>query len=574
MSIEGIRDAKSRGLLDYTIEKALERINSGPGTSELAELYSICSDVMFQKRQYTDAVFYGEKCVETDPGCSSGYSNLGWAEYWLGRNAEAVAHLEKASELTPDIAEIHYRLGSVYNNAFGKRDKALKEFTRTVEINPQHTLAWQQRGICFYQQKKYAEAESDYRKAAELGDSYSAYCLHNNGSLIQTPGEKVALGRDFWSQNNTQAAVDYFKDAIQQGFDTTERTAAVKLELADKLSWLKLNDEAEFYYTQAIEEAPENAEAHSRRGWHYYCTSKDSEAEADFRKAISLDDHNVLYKSRLGELLAVSGKPEAGIEILDRAIDSDPLSADLYQARAFCHKELGNISAAKDDFRQADFLGNYNALDNRRRAYGDEDAIDFFSAGVDMGQQNNPAGAVEQFRKAAEMFRGESKFRGDKAWRYTSKSLHNMGMNMHTLGGNLSGAADAVKEALDMDPLYIDAWVTLGNIHNSGNNNSEAMKCYTRAIELQPNEGRGFYSRGRIYMAEEQFDKGVADFTAAANLYQRQDWKADAYYNRARCHEGAGRIHEAIADYNEAFNNGISQGIVESGRLKALYNIE
>jgi tetratricopeptide (TPR) repeat protein len=556
MGIETIREAKSRGLLDYTIEKALERINSGPEKNELAELYSICSDVMFGKGQYTDAVYYGEKCIESDPDSYSGHSNLGWAEYWLGRNAEAVTHLEKAAELAPDNADIHYRLGSVYNNAFRKLSEAEKEFTRAVEIDPQYQLAWQQRGICFYQQGKNKEAESDYRKAAELGDSYSAYCLSNNGSLIETPEEKIALGRDFWTQDNTQTAVDYFKDALQEGFDTTGKTVEVKLELADKLSWMKLNDEAELIYTQMIEDAPENAEAWSRRGWHYYCTSNDAEAEADFRKAISLDESNALYKSRLGQLLSVGGKPEAGIDILDSAIENDPLCAE------------------KDDFRQADFLGNYNALGTRRNAYGDEDAIDFFSAGVDMGQQNNPAGAIEQFRKALEMFRTQSKYRGDKAWRYTSKSLHNLGMNMHTLGGNPEEAADAVREALDMDPLYIDAWVTLGNIHNSSNNNSEAMKCYTRAIELQPNEGRGFYSRGRIYMAEKQFDKGAADFTQAANLYQRQDWKADAYYNRAFCHEGAGRIHEAIADYEEAFNNGISQGIQESIRLKEQHGID
>ena len=573
MGIEAIREAKSRGLLDYTIEEALERINSGPEKSELAELYSICSDVMFVKGQYTDAVFYGEKCIESDPGSSSGYSNLGWAEYWLGRNEKAVAHLEKAAELAPDNADIHYRLGSVYNNAFRKVPEAEKEFTRALEIDPQYQLAWQQRGICFYQQEKFAEAESDYRKAAELGDSYSAYCLSNNGSLIETPGEKLALGRDFWTQKDTQTAVDYFKNALEQDFDSKEKTVEVKLELADKLSWMKLNVEAELYYTQVIEDAPENAEAWSRRGWHYYCTSKDSEAEADFRKAISFDENNVLFKSRLGQLLAVSGKPQAGIEILNSAIDDDPLCADLYQARALCHKELGSITQAKDDFRQADFLGNNNAMGNRRDAFGDEDAIDFFSAGVDMGQQNNLAGAIEQFRKALEMFRTQSKYRGDKAWRYTSKSLHNMGMNMHTLGGNPEGAEEAVREALDMDPLYVDAWVTLGNIHNSSNNSSEAMKCYTRSIELQPNEGRGFYSRGRIYMAEKQFDKGAADFTAAANLYQRRDWKADAYYNRAFCHEGAGRIQEAIADYEEAFNNGISQGIQESIRLKEQHGL-
>jgi len=569
-----VREAKSKGLLDCTIERALEAINSGAEKSELADLYCICSEVMFEKRQYTDAVYYGEKCIETDPACASGYSNLGWAEYWLGRNNEAVAHLEKAAELESDNADIHYRLGSVYNNAFRKLPEAESEFTRAVELDPQYQFAWQQRGICRYQQEKYAEAEADYRMAAELGDSYSAYCLSNNGSPIETPGEKIALGRDFWAQNDRQTAIDYFRKAIEQGFSTPEKSRAAMLELGDKLSFMKLNDEAEAVYTQVIEESPESAESWSRRGWHYYCVSMDAEAEADFRKAISLDPDGVSYIARLGNLYAVSGQPEKGIEILDPAIEAYPYSPDLIGARGLCHKEIGNEAQAKDDLRQADFLGNPNAINDRRKAYGDEYAIDFFSAGIEAGDRNDPAGAVELFRKAVEMFRVDIVNKGDKAYRYTSKSLHNMGMNMHSSGGDPDIAAKTVREALDMDQFYIDAWVTLGNIHNSSGNNSEAMVCYTKSIELQPNEGRGFYSRGRIYMAQQQFDKGAEDFTYAVNLYSRRDWRADAYYNRARCYEGAGRINEAIADYEEAFNNGIQQAIQDSFRLKDLHGIE
>jgi tetratricopeptide (TPR) repeat protein len=574
MGIESVRAANSRGLLDHTIEEALEAINSGADKNELAELCSICSDVMFRKGQYTDAVNYAEKCIESDPESSSGYSNLGWAEYWLGRNDKALVHLKKAAELAPDSADIHYRLGSILNNVFRKLQEAEKAFSRAIELDPDYQLAWQQRGICFYQQGKYTEAESDYRKAAELGDSYSAYCLSNNRSSIETPGEKVALGRDFWGQNDTQTAVDYFKDALAQGFDTIEKTAEVKLELADKLSYLKQNDEAEAYYTEVISAVPDNAEAWSRRGWHYYCVSMDAEAETDFKKAISLDPDNSFYIANLGRLYAVSGRAQKGIDILDPAIEKDPLSGDLFQARALCYKDLGADSQAKDDFRKADYLGNRDAMNNRRSAYGDEFAMDFFTTGIDMGERNEQTGAVEQFRKAAEIFRGESKYRGDRAWRYASKSLHNMGMNIHILGGMPEKAIEAVSEALEMDPFYVDAWVTLGNIHNSSNNNAEALKCYSKAIELQPNDGRGFYSRGRINMAEERFYEGVDDFTKAINLYQRREWKADAYYNRARCYEGAGRIEEAIEDFNQAFNNGIQQAIQETFRLKDLHGID
>ncbi|MBN2587016.1 MAG: hypothetical protein JXR55_06960, partial [Candidatus Fermentibacteraceae bacterium] len=82
------------------------------------------------------------------------------------------------------------------------------------------------------------------------------------------------------------------------------------------------------------------------------------------------------------------------------------------------------------------------------------------------------------------------------------------------------------------------------------------------------------YSRGRIHMAREQWEEGVSDFSGAVNFYRRRDWKGDAFYNRARCHEGAGRIQDAIADFNEAFNHGIQQGIQESMRLKDMYGLD
>ncbi|MCP4648315.1 MAG: tetratricopeptide repeat protein, partial [bacterium] len=425
----------------------------------------------------------------------------------------ALKHLVKAAELNPGNADIHYRLGSIYNNAMHNLPEAETSFSRALDIDPLYQLAWQQRGICFFNQGKQIEAESDYRKAAELGDAYSAYCLNSNGMQINTSGEMVSLARDFWAQNNTQAAVDCFMDAIKQGFETRRKALEAKLELADKLSWLKRTDEAEHWYTAAIEEAPEAAESWSRRGWHYYCVSRDADAEIDFRKALSLDPDNILFTARLGNLYAVTGRHARGIAILDPAITNYPFSSDLFQARALCHRDLGNEDQAKSDFRQADFFGDPNAMNNRRTAYGNEDAIDFFQAGVELGQNNDSSEAVEQFSKAAEMFKQKIKYTGDKAWRYTAKSLHNKGLNMHSSGAEPKGAAAAVKKALEMIPFYVDAWATLGNIYNSSSNNEGAMECYSTMIKLQPNEGRGFYSRGRIRMAEGIWDQGVDDFT-------------------------------------------------------------
>jgi len=132
---------------------------------------------------------------------------------------------------------------------------------------------------------------------------------------------------------------------------------------------------------------------------------------------------------------------------------------------------------------------------------------------------------------------------------------------------------DHISKALEMTPHYKDAWISMGNVYNTMGSLDEALECYNRAIGLQPNDGRGYYSRGRILLAQKRFDEGAEDFSKAAMFYGRNDWKGDAYFNRARCHEGAGRISEAIEDYQQAVSHGIQQGMFESVRLREIHGI-
>lgn len=574
MNLNLLRDLKHRGLIDPVIEEALALAETDLSQAEKADLYALCSDVMFQKAQYNEAVMYGEKSVEADPEYAEGHSCLGWAEYWLGMNQRALEHLQKAVSLAPGNAEYHYRTGSILHNAFGKLPEGEAEFSEAVKADPSHSLAWQQRGICRWNQGNRDGAEQDYRQGAQLGDPYCAYILQYNGFQLDTPMEKVSLARDCWAQNDSQSAVDLLKQALEIGFDSREKSVEVRLELADKLSSMKLNDESELNYNVALDMAPENPECHGRRGWLYYCISRDDEAERDFMKARDLDPANSRYHANLGNLYAVSGRPREGLEVLDPAIESDPYSAELYHARALCRMKLEMDDGAKDDFLKADLMGHRNAQNDRRQAYGDQFAMDFFSAGIEAGDQGDYQLASENFAKAAEMFGARKERSGDRAWRYASKSFHNLGYYQYLAGGMNDSAVANMKTALEMTPHYKDAWISLGNVYNSTGRQDEAMDCYTRAIELQPNDGRGYYSRGRIFLEMKEFDKGAGDFSRAVDFYRRRDWQGDAYYNRARCHEGAGRINEAISDYEQAFGLGVQQGIHESFRLKDQYGIE
>jgi tetratricopeptide (TPR) repeat protein len=406
-----------------------------------------------------------------------------------------------------------------------------------------------------------------------LGEPYCGYILNYYGYPLDAPMEKVALARNCRAQNDPGTAAELFKQALDPGMGTPDKQAAIRLELAECLNSMKMSDEAQAQYGIAIEEAPLNPLCYGKRGLFHYNASRDSDAESDFKRAIELADDRSRYIFHLGRLYAVSGRPEEGLALLDPAIEENPYSVGLFHSRALCRLKLGMDEGAKDDFRRADFLGHRTAQADRRQAYGDEDAMDFFSAGIEAGERNDFAHAAEHFARAGEMFRPQSLHPGDLAWRYTAKSLHNLGYYRHQKG-ELKEALDSIEQALEMTPHYKDAWISLGNVHDTMGNPADALECYNRAIELQPNDGRGYYSRGRILMAQKRFDEGAEDFSRAANFYGRNDWKGDAFFNRAKCHEGAGRIRQAMDDYQQAFSHGIQQGMYESVRLREAHGIE
>lgn len=571
--MDTIKEMVKRGLTDPVIEEALGRMEAAD-SAELAELHAICSDTMFRKAQYTDAVYHGERAVAADPGLAEGHMHLGWAMYWLGLNGGALDHLRTACRLKPDSAEAQYRLGSLMANALGKREEAEECFSLAVESDPSHTLAWQQRGICRWNLGNREGAEHDYRKGAEAGDPWCGYILEYNGFPVATPGEKMALADDCWAQNQRDRSLELMREAIHQGFDSPEKQLNARLKLAESLSAMKMNEEAEREFDLAIESAPEKSSCYMKRGWHFYNISRDDRAEEDIKKAMELDPENSLYPARLGNLYAVSGRPDEGLKVLDPAVEKDPLSRHLFYSRALCRMKLGMDEGAVEDFGRADFLGHTEAQKDRRQVYGDTTAMDFFAAGLEAGDRNEYQNAAGLFRKAAEMFDAGKKHPGDLAWRYTAKSLHNLGYYQHMMGGMHQEAEGNMKKALEMLPCYKDAWISLGNLYDSWDRKDEALDSFNRAIDLQANDGRGYYSRGRILLAQGRFDEGAEDFSRAASFYQRNDWKGDAFFNRARCHEGAGRVEQAIEDYQQAFNHGIQQGMFESVRLRGEYGMD
>lgn len=84
-----------------------------------------------------------------------------------GREADAVADLERAEVLRPRDATVLYYRGTAYSQV-GELRKAIAYFTKTLELNAQYAPAFAERGQAFLRDGKIEAAKTDFARALEL----------------------------------------------------------------------------------------------------------------------------------------------------------------------------------------------------------------------------------------------------------------------------------------------------------------------------------------------------------------------------------------------------------------------
>ena len=72
---------------------------------------------------------------------------------------------------------------------------------------------------------------------------------------------------------------------------------------------------------------------------------------------------------------------------------------------------------------------------------------------------------------------------------------------------------------------------------------------YTRAVELNPQDGVAYSNRGVVYHDKGDYDRAIADYTLAININPKH---ATAYFNRAVSYRAKGLQDNADADAKKA----------------------
>lgn len=112
--------------------------------------------------------------------------------------------------------------------------------------------------------------------------------------------------------------------------------------------------------------------------------------------------------------------------------------------------------------------------------------------------------------------------------------------------------AQAIKEftkALELDPVYAKAYFERGNIYLEKEKFNEAISDYNEYLALRPEDVFGYERRAVAYVYAGKFQKAIEDFDKVLKQYPKE---ARFYHSRGNCYELLGKEQEAIDDYKKA----------------------
>jgi tetratricopeptide (TPR) repeat protein len=121
----------------------------------------------FKAGQMERAAQLARQCIDSGTVSGDAYKLLAIASYFLQRFEDYLVNMEKAAELNPSDAEIHYHLGRFYYEVKDYK-KAIDRFSRAIELDSNNFKASYFLALCKQGNNDVKGAAEDFRKAITI----------------------------------------------------------------------------------------------------------------------------------------------------------------------------------------------------------------------------------------------------------------------------------------------------------------------------------------------------------------------------------------------------------------------
>jgi serine/threonine protein kinase/tetratricopeptide (TPR) repeat protein len=274
----------------------------------------ICLGMVYNRTgQYENAVKEFQVALQRDPLNDDGYRGLAHAYQLLGKMSDAEQTFQKAIQLRPQYWGGYNWLGSFYYNA-ARYDDAARMFTQMIALAPDSARGYSNLGGAYLAQGHYADAITQFARSVSI---------HPSGGAFSN------LATAYFFQGDFAEAASTYEKAVKVGGNEIIAYQAWR-NLGEAYYWSpgqkKRSREA---LEKAIELAKERLEVNARDldaayeiALCYAMLEQSSPALHFLKRAfdISPDDPELLFTA--GKIYVLLGKPEEGMQFLDRAVQA------------------------------------------------------------------------------------------------------------------------------------------------------------------------------------------------------------------------------------------------------------
>jgi predicted O-linked N-acetylglucosamine transferase (SPINDLY family) len=298
--------------------------------------------------------------------------------------------------------------------------------------------------------------------------------------------------------------------------------------------------EAEGLYRQVLDRCPDHADALHLLGVLAGQTGRTEASIALIGRAIALNPGAAAYHGNLAETYRRSGQWEQSIASYRRVLELNPGDAQ-------AHHKLGTVLKAQGRLDEAGAALKW-------AAQLDPDDVEVQSnLGITLCEQDRLDEAIAAFARAVQC-------RPDLA------EVHNNLGTALRLASRLDEAITAYERAITLRPDYPEARNNLGMTRNDLGNAlwrqgrfDEALDCFSRAVALTPGLAAAQNNLGSARMHQGHLDKAIVAYGRAIAL---QPDFAEFHSNLGFALYKAGRLEEAVAAFGRAI--ALEPGLAEA----------
>ena len=485
--------------------------------------------------------------------------------YNLGQLEQTVSLAESLAKQYPKALILYDILGAAYIGLTNTQ-KIIESYQKALQLNPNHTDAYNNMGMALYDQGRFDEAVEVYQKAVKLEPEY-ADAHYNLGNALKQTGDlkqaiesyKASLAINpndvelLFNYGNALKSYGDFDQAIEAYFDALKIDPNFAAAQTNMDHVVEEKSKLERLIQKTLKQdgsIPEAAQKLQNMAIWLHGRGNTKKALSNLRKAIAVYPKYAEAYSIQGIFLSEKGDLEAAIDSYKQAIKIKPDYAEAYLNMGNALKDKGNANSAIESYEQAikikpDYAEAYSNIGSTLLDWGELKA------------------AIDSYEQAVKIKPG-----------YAEAYL-NMGVALKDKG-NVKAAIESYEQAIKIKPDYVEAYLKMGNALMDKDNVKAAIESYKQAIKIKPDYAEACYNMG-IALRGVKFSRNTSDLSDIIvkilnkNIYVRPSPIVPAAVSLIKLDE----VFQSVLNrfFSGELEQTLEQSVSELSRIPLLYKI-